>query len=267
MSTHKRGFANASAGEAGVGWVCEQLPFVSRLAVDNPSCLLREPWVEHLRECAECREEAANHSRALAIFRSIEGERLAREFSALAWESVQAAIQRDESEAETRVRSRLWWGIPVAAAAGVLAVAGVLGWDAVMDEGPPAPARIVRVEPLEQRGMEQVMRWMLKTRELPTDPVPAMTAVEARVEPADAEHPLAGAPEAQEFAGNVSPAPQESAGAAQEPLPTVPVRVPTVVMRRQSFLPGAGRGRDVPPLFRLEHRLIPTQPVSYPAYN
>ncbi len=269
MPTHKRRSTFASSGAAGGGATCEQLPFVSRLAVDNPYSLLREPWVEHLRACAVCREEAADHSRALAIFRSIESERLACEFSTLTWESVQAAVQREETAAQTRARSRAWLGIPVAAAAaGVLAVTAVLGWDTVMDEGQPAPARIVRVEPPQQQNMEQVMRRMLGTWEPRTDFTPSLTKAEADLEAADSRR-LLGTPDVRELAASVSPPAQDNISLEREPVLIVPGRggVLSSGERQPPTFPASSRGGSIPPLFRLEHRLILTQPVSLSAHD
>ena len=271
MPMFNRRSPHTSSSGAGSGDAkCEQLPFVSRLAVDNPSSLLREPWLEHLQACAECREEAADHSRALGIFRSIDSERLSSKISTLTWESVQAAIQREESEAHTHSRSRAWWGIPMAAAAaGALAAVAVLGWDAVMDDGQPAPARIVRVEAPQQRSMEQVMRWTLGTWEPRSDLAPAPTGVETHFEDLELGRSLLEAPEARELAASVSPLMQENVSLERESPLIVPARnsILSAGERRSPNSPTAGRSGSIPPLFRLEHRLILTQPVSLSVHD
>jgi hypothetical protein len=266
----KRGSSTSSfSGGAPGGATCDQLPFVSRLAVDNPSSLMQEPWLGHMRECAVCRQEAAEHSRALAIFSSIESERLASESSALTWESVQAAIQREEAEIHSHARSRAWWGIPMAAAAaGMLATAAVLGWDSAMDDGQPAPARIVRVEPPQQQSMDQVLRWTLGTEGPRSDFAWTGRGADVHFDAPDLERPPLGTPEARELAATVSPLVQENVSMERESLPLLPARgpAPSAAERQRRNPSAAGRGSNLP-LLRLEHRLILTQPVSLSAHE
>lgn len=270
MSLREPNVREFGSGPTGTRESCEQLAFVSRLAVDNPSGLKREPWVTHLRNCDLCRTEVADHARAVSIFRLVEGEHLAGRSSALTWEALLEALDREESAARTHGRLRAWWGIPVAAvAAGVLAVSAVVGWEGLQDDGGPAPARIVRVQPHEQRSMEQMVRWTLESGEPGGDPLGIAADPAARAAGAEADWSLE-VPDSRELAASVSPPQQEAAGIDRSAPPSG--RAPAILPvgdRRPAITtqPAGNRFGRSPSFYRLEHRFIPTQPVSFPSHD
>ncbi len=270
MSSREPNFRQFGSGPTGPRASCEQLAFVSRLAVDNPSGLKQEPWVTHLRACPPCRAEVAAHARAVSIFHHVEGESLAGHGSALTWEALHEALHREEiaHRAQGRIRGR--WGIPAAAvAAGIIAVTAVIAWESWQDEGGPAPARIVRVEPPEQRSMEQMVRWTLESGEPGGDPLGIATAPSARGAGAEADWSL-GVPDSRELAASVAPPQQETVGNDRIAPPSGRGPVISPVGERRPAIttqPAGNRFGRSPSFYKLEHRFIPTQPVSFPIHD
>jgi hypothetical protein len=255
---------------------CDQLPFVSRLAVDNPAGLRGEPWAAHLQACDVCRREAAEHGRTLAVFRAVERERLAGEQSALTWETLVVRIEQEQAEAEGHQRFRSRWGIPaVAVAAGALAVSLAIGLDGLQEGGEPAPARIVRVQPHEQRSMEQVVRWAVESAEPGSDPLLAASRDRVQAESTQVDWEAARAPEGRELAASVPPqldSVPDPGGRfqGQERLVSAPIMASSPFERRQFVprtQPASNRFDRAQPLFRLEQRLMPVQPVSFTGHD
>jgi hypothetical protein len=235
------------------------------MAVERPEGLAGEPWASHLRTCAICRGEAASHVRSLAVFQAIEAQALASHSSALAWESFASVLEQQQA-AEERARSRAWWSIPlVAAAAGVLAVGGVLGWHRYQEDT-TTPARIVRVQPHEQQSMEDMVRWSLERDGQRADSL--LTDVVAPNAPGEfgSDWPQMYAWDARELAASVAPQ-QEAISQALERISPVAGRElsPGGALERRMppTQPASNRRGRSQPLFRLERGLVPTQVVSY----
>lgn len=256
------------AGPSGCPPECMLLPLVARMAVDRPEGLAREPWASHLRTCAVCYEEAAGHALSVAVFQAVEGSKLAQQASTLTWESFLGVLERQRT-AHERAGSRARWAMPLAAtAAGVLAVTGVLGWDGWQDDT-ASPARIVQVQPHQQRSMEDLVRWTLESEGQPGDRHLTVSSAPERPGRLDAERPQSSLPDELEFAANV--APQQTDGPSVERVfaasgrslsPPNAIEWPV-----QSALPARDRFDRTQPLFRLERRLIPTQAVSFPLHD
>jgi hypothetical protein len=181
----------------------------------------------------------------------------------LTWESFVGVLE-EEKAAEERARSRAWWGIPIAAtAAGVLAVVGVMSWDG-MQEDTTAPARIVRVQPHEQRSMEQMMRWTLDSAARRDETLVGDGNTPDLPDPLEADMSDVNLPEGRELAASVGARPDpgaqpaERAGTGRGQIsPLVPER------RLPPTQPASNRFGRSQPLFRLEHRLTPAQVVSF----
>lgn len=241
-----------------------QLPFVARMAMDRPEGLAREPWASHLPGCALCHQEAVKHVKALAVFQAVEHQVLDSKTSTLTWESFVGVLE-EEKAAEERARSRAWWGIPIAAtAAGVLAVVGVVGWDG-MQEDTAAPARIVRVQPHEQRSMEQMMRWTLDSVAQRSESLQGDGATPELPDALEAEMSNMNLPEGRELAASVPPRPDSNTPASDRAGSTRGQIFPPIVPERRlpPTQPASNRFGRSQPLFRLEHRLSPAQVVSF----
>jgi len=247
---------------------CMLLPLVARMAVDRPEGLAREPWASHLHACAACYEEASGHIRSVAVFRAVEGGRLAQRASDLTWESFLGGLERQRAE-EERARRRARWAMPLAAAAaGVLTVAGVLGWDGLQDDT-AAPARIVQMQPHQQRSMEELVRWALEPKGKPGDRALTISAAPQHPGGLGVEEPQSALPDELELAASVSP--QDSNGLSAEQISTASARSPAspsaVEWPVQFTPPSRDRFPQTQPLFRLERRVVPTQAVSFPLHD
>jgi len=245
---------------------CRLLPLVARMAVDRPEGLGREPWATHLRTCAGCYEEAAGHTRSVAVFRAVEGTGRANRVSALTWETFLGVLE-EQRVAEEQARNRARWAIPLAAiAAGVLGLTGILGWDGLQEET-PAPARIVQVQPPEQRSMEELVRWTLEAEGRHGDRILTVSDAPNRLGVLGAEGLHWNVPDAQQIAASI--APREADGLAMEPISTASSRnlpPPNAIEHRvPPTQPAIERSGGTQPLFRLEHRILSTQAVSFPA--
>jgi hypothetical protein len=208
-----------------------------------------------------------SHGRSLAVFQAIEGQRLAHRASSLTWESFVGVLEQERA-ANERARHRHWWGIPVAAtAAGVLAVAGVVGWDGMQEE-PAAPARIVRVQPAQQQNMEQMVRWSLEREGKPDESLASEPEDGLEAEMADVTQP-----DGRELTTSVS-APQ---GANVPSVPgndeqnawvSHPRSAPPQFQRSlPPTMPASNRFGHSQPLFRLERGFLPTQTVSFSLHD
>jgi hypothetical protein len=286
MSLRDRTPGTPPTGPSGPENDCMQLPLVARMAVDRPEGLAREPWASHLRTCALCRREASEHARGIALFRAVEGGTLANEESALTWETLVGEIEKQRAAEDERSRGRAWWGIPVAAtAAGILAVAGVIGWDGLQDDA-PGPARIVRVQPHAQHTMEQWMRRSLAPDEARESWLAETTGVgDPNVRPYGSAEASWALPDGRELAASVAPleAPQEATPADPEAMAAAPDVISSEVIQpaepilREGELPRASGRRPVietlpagnrvnlgQPLLRLEHHFaMPAQFTSF----
>jgi hypothetical protein len=250
--------------ERGPDGTCPQLAFVSRLASDDPAALGRAPWSGHLDICPECREEASGHARALALYRALEGERVAPSTSNLTWEAFLAAAH-PVPEASMGRRPAPRWALPLAAVAlGAVAISGLLGWNGMQEEGRPAPAQIVSVQPQEQHLMEQVLRWALESATPGGDPL-HLAAVENLT--ADLEErglPPYMLPEGHELTATLGRPwfDPESTEPASAPI----IRAPSLTAggeRRIAPSPVLNRLIRTSPALRLERRLTLAQPVGF----
>jgi hypothetical protein len=183
---------------------CDRREAAARTAVAHPEQLTREPWAAHLRECPQCRETCAALAQSLAVFRQLEMERLAaRQEFGPSWERMSAVLRDQRNPWRLARRYR----VPVAAAmGGVLLAVGAGIWHSQQGPGSETPARIVRLEPHQQRRMQQIVQQSLAAvpPAAPMQPVPRLspiepiasgdTAVESSGLYASGEHVLPGQP-------------------------------------------------------------------------
>lgn len=157
---------------------CGRREVVAHTAVAHPEQLTREPWAAHLQECPQCREICADLARSLAVFRQVELERLAarNEFGP-SWERMSAVIRDQRNPWRLARRYR----VPVAAAmGGMLLAMGAGFWHSQQGPDSETPARIVRLEPHQQRQMRQIVQQSLAAGSLamPAPPAPRLSPIE-----------------------------------------------------------------------------------------
>ena len=139
---------------------CDKREAAARIAVNHPEQLSRDPWAAHLRECPECRDTVADMSRTLAVFRQVELDRLAQRTEyGPSWD--QLAIAMRGQPRYLRIIRRYRAPVAAAAVGGMLLFTGASLW--LSDPGAPqdSPARIVKLEPDQQKKMQQVVRQSL----------------------------------------------------------------------------------------------------------
>jgi hypothetical protein len=83
-----------------------------RALVDQPESIRQEPWLGHLQDCAQCRQESHAWQRSLAVYRQLETERLADLPPGPSWDRLAAALAQDGSPRRRR------WRLPLVAAVG-----------------------------------------------------------------------------------------------------------------------------------------------------
>lgn len=144
---------------------CEHTLRVRRLAVDDPAALNEQHWKAHLQHCAECRHERHALERSLAVFRQLEAQQPEEGLSGPSWESFSQALARSQRRRQLGLRLRA----PLAAASLLAAVStGALLWPMVEGTGSaPSPARIVRLQPEQERHLQRVLYSTLSDTDTP----------------------------------------------------------------------------------------------------
>jgi hypothetical protein len=137
---------------------CSRIEASARLAVEQPAALGSEPWASHLRECAQCREQAAAYGHSLAVYRHLEAERLTAAPEGPTWGQLAAALG-PAAAGSWRFRMLL-----AAASLGTLLfVSGLVGWGGA-DSGEPRPARIVHLPHKHELQLHEVIGQSLAVR-------------------------------------------------------------------------------------------------------
>lgn len=102
---------------------CNRKIQLKQVAVNNPEALNEEPWVSHLNDCPECKDEKSAYVISLAVFQSFETESRHQQSSAITWSQF-SEILTSRHLRQAHKRKRFFW----AAAASVLLVSGLVTW-------------------------------------------------------------------------------------------------------------------------------------------
>lgn len=113
---------------------CERTEFLRRALVDQPTAMRQEPWLGHLQDCAQCRQESRVWQQSLAVYRQLETERLADLPPGPGWERLAAALAQDSSP-------RRRWRLPLVAAVGaaVMVTGAISGAYLATNRGATSP--------------------------------------------------------------------------------------------------------------------------------
>lgn len=114
---------------------CDKTPMVRRLCVHDPQVLQSDRWQEHLRVCTRCGDEYSALERSLALFKTLEADRLSQLQDKPDWDLFKTRL-RSKTKTERRLRR---YRLPSAAAiAAMLILGGVMSWPALngVDESP-----------------------------------------------------------------------------------------------------------------------------------
>jgi len=134
---------------------CDQIHFVSRLAVEEPTALAKDPWKAHLEKCSHCRMETVSLNRSLALFRRMEGLETLPERAEAGWERFAGSLGKRQTPRWRFFSPRL----PLAAAAGVILVvmAGSIFWNTRIPQEVLSP-HAVTLKPDERLHLQRVLR-------------------------------------------------------------------------------------------------------------
>ena len=164
---------------------CEKLQLLLHLVIFDLAALETEPWRSHLQECAICRSAWEKSEKSLAVYQQLEWQRIDGLNEDAHWEdfSRKLSAQAKKPGLKGIFRSAL-----VAGLAGVVLVAGIVGWNQWEDGrtavsqrkgGQPVTTQDSRADlGSEEQTIPPATRFVTKSREAIRPDVPLTPAAE-----------------------------------------------------------------------------------------